>query len=189
MVIKPNVVNTSVKVDRAKWEAIKTRGYKLQDLVDKVFDEVLDIEDLNPTELLENREQLLKEKQLLEQRKKDRLKELEVSAQELETLIEAETSKYNKKIKSIDLSLKLISEDIINEKKELEEKKQLQVRKDDLMVLSKSLKAVHGNYKRDEFQEELSEYCNKYGLSKEEVLTGFGIKPKNINGSINDKKE
>ena len=116
MVIKPNVVNTSVKVDRAKWEAIKTRGYKLQDLVDKVFDEVLDIEDLNPTELLENREQLLKEKQLLEQRKKDRLKELEVSAQELETLIEAETSKYNKKIKSIDLSLKLISEDIINEK-------------------------------------------------------------------------
>mgnify|MGYP000968878174 FL=1 len=52
---------TSVKIDSQKWELVKLRGYKLQDLVDTAFTNIIQNEYTDPEEIEELKKMILKQ--------------------------------------------------------------------------------------------------------------------------------
>lgn len=45
---------TSVKIDNDKWEILKGRGYRLQDILDNAFNNLLDIENKDDKEIMKD---------------------------------------------------------------------------------------------------------------------------------------
>lgn len=163
---------TSVIIDVDKWNTLKARGYKLQDIVDTAFNNLLDI---NLTDNLE----LNKEKDNLKDKKKYLLHDLEEVEKEYNSKITA----IKNEIKDIDFKIRAIEETITdNEKRAAEEKRVSEEKlaeKREHNILFNSIIRGYNNYAATHpkcnvmdfisTDPESTEYCNKYGMSLSEL--------------------
>ena len=61
---------TSVKIDSDKWGILKGRGYRLQDIIDDAFNNLLNIENKDDKELIKDIEELKNKNSAYELEKK-----------------------------------------------------------------------------------------------------------------------
>ena len=163
---------TSVIIDVDKWNTLKSRGYKLQDIVDTAFNNLLDI---NLSDNLE----LNKEKNDLKDKKKYLLQDLEEVEKEYNNRI----SSIKNEIKNIDFKIKAIEETITNNEKQAEEEKRISEEKlNYLRQRNTLLNNIHHKFSRfaesnpnglrmDFFNNdpESKEFCKKYNVTLEEL--------------------
>jgi len=183
-----NIKQTSVNIDIDKWDILKGRGYKLQDIVDNAFNNLLDI---NLTDNLE----LNKELNNLNQKKKYLLNDVEATKNKYDNKINdlknnielLTTEKDNlifdleEEIKNIDFKIKTIEETINTNEKEAEEDKRLseekiaKLRERNIMfnsIYNRFIQYAQSNSNRMDFfnnDPESTEYCKKYGMSLEDL--------------------
>ena len=163
---------TSVIIDVDKWNTLKARGYKLQDIVDTAFNNLLDI---NLTDNLE----LNKEKDNLKDKKKSLLLDLEEVEKEYNskiTVIKNEIKDIDFKIKAIEDTIteneKRAAEDKILAEEKLAEKREHNILFNSILRRFNNYAATDPNCSLMEFLQddsESAEYCNKYGLSLSEL--------------------
>jgi len=103
---------TSVKINKQKKDLAKSRGLKLQDLLDHALDEALGISscDLSQIRIAEIDEEI----KLLEDKKekeiKDCQKKIDILIKGLNEFKEAEEAEFDKKIKSLEFEKEYIKE-------------------------------------------------------------------------------
>lgn len=164
---------TSVIIDVDKWNTLKARGYKLQDIVDTAFNNLLDI---NLSDNLE----LNKEKNDLRDKKKYLLQDLE----EVEKEYNNKINSIRNEIKDIDFKIKAIEETITNNEKQAKEDKKLseeelaKLREHNIMYnnIFDGFRIGYANSNPngslDDYlnnNPEVKEYCNKYDMSLQDL--------------------
>lgn len=163
---------TSVLINVDKWNTLKARGYKLQDIVDTAFNNLLDI---NLTDNLE----LNKEKNDLKDKKKYLLQDLE----EIEKEFDKKITTIKNEIKDIDFKIRAIEETIANNEKQAKEDKKISEEKlAKLKEKNKLFNSIYGNFlayaegnedgsRMDFFNNdpESKLYCEKYDMSLEDL--------------------
>ncbi len=87
---------TTVMVDVEKWALAKSKGYKLQDLVDMALDNILSINRNNSKSLQEEKEDILEDLMLLKKDKEETLQKLDNDINELELRLSLINEKINK---------------------------------------------------------------------------------------------
>lgn len=166
------IKQTSVNIDVEKWNTLKARGYKLQDIVDTAFNNLLDIN------LADNLD-LNKEKNDLIQKKKYLLQDLE----EVEKEYTTKKNDLKSKIHDVDFKLteieKLITgnEEKAKEEERAEEEKRAALIEHNILfnsIVSRFLEyaANNPNGNRMDFfnnDSESKEYCKKYDVTLEDL--------------------
>lgn len=164
---------TSVKIDNDKWEILKGRGYRLQDILDNAFNNLLDIENKDDKEImkdikkLEDKNKSYKlEKENLKKILKNETKKLESKIKELEEnyknkvdVLENKIEENNYKIKE---SKKAIKEYNIKKEEENENNKMIK----DYTDLINKLMVYKGNF-TPEFKLEIQNFGDKWNIKKE----------------------
>lgn len=89
---------TSVKIDNDKWEILKGKGYRLQDILDDAFNNILNIENKNNTELIKSIDKLKNENKFY----KEEIENIKKETSKLESKI----NENNYKIKEFKKAIK-----------------------------------------------------------------------------------
>lgn len=105
---------TSVKINNDKWQILKGRGYKLQDIIDNAFNNLLAIEEKENPELLKELEKLkinLKqydiEKEKINLELENNIKELKAANKIANETIENKINETNFKIRELEKHIKI----------------------------------------------------------------------------------
>jgi small-conductance mechanosensitive channel len=150
---------TTVMVDTEKWEMAKSKGYKLQDLVDTALNNVLSINGYSTTTLQEEKDETLEEIKLMEHNK------------------EKAIQKWDKRIKELEYKLTVIEEKIqknrehdqklqYNHDRKIEWLKERNIMFDNVRTIIKSLVADN---KAPEENSEVQLFMEKYDLKSEDL--------------------
>jgi len=149
---------TSVKIDVEKWEILKNKGYKLQNIVDNAFNNLLDIESYDNKELIKIKED-----------KQQQLKSVEL-------MKEKSILEYDENIKNLKLEIKNL-EDKINKNNELKikEDKKRKYENEKNKELREVERIVYDgeSYIGIEEMEQNStimDYCEKYNITVQSLL-------------------
>ena len=154
-----NIVQTGVKVNKAKWEILKGRGYKLQDIVDNAFNNLLEISVVEPTELLKEKAELEKQLEATEKAKDEYL------------------AKYDNKVKDIYFKINEIEKRIELEEANISIKKAEEEKLEEYNKLYDFFKnEVYGNFRDEDFINKASSYCNKYNEDYTDVVRALNDK-------------
>lgn len=180
---------TSVVINIEKWDTLKARGYKLQDIVDNAFNNLLDIERNDSLELnKEKNDLILKKKECISdiqqlknsfdeniQELEDQLKAVKEDKKLMVGRMEEALKNINFKIKSIDEKIATAEEEAEEEKRLSEEKKAMLQEHNVLLnsIINRYRKYANKNpeepyldfFKNDT---ESKEYCKKYNMSIED---------------------
>lgn len=161
---------TSVIIDGDKWDVLKARGYKLQDIVDNAFNNLLDINLADNLELNKEKNDLIDKKMYL-------IQDLERIEKEYIT----KSTEIKHKIKDVEFKINAIEETIKSNEKQAEEDKRLseeklaKLREHNIMfssIYSRFIRYAESNSNRMDFfnnDPECKEYCKKYNMSLEDL--------------------
>lgn len=147
---------TSVKINEEKWEILKNKGYKLQDILNNAFDLLLEISSDDNLEFVKLKE--------------SKEKELQSKIMQKEHFIK----KIDSEIKDIEISIQILNEKIEknNRKQENKEKhlEELRQRNSDFNKIRILLKTKHINELME--NDEINDFCAKYmeGSDKKEYI-------------------
>ena len=148
---------TSVKIDVEKWEILKNKGYKLQNIVDNAFNNLLDIEAYDNKELTK-----------IKADKEQELKSLIIKKKNM-------IAQYDKDIKSLTMEIKNINDKITeNNELKIKEDEAQRIRKEKNKELYEIEKIViNGNSYMgiDDMKQnaEIVKYCEKYDTDVESL--------------------
>ena len=162
------IKQTSVNINIEKWQILKTKGYKLQDIIDNAFNSLLSLEDDNLTNIIQTKENyLLKIDSLageIEQINKNYGSEIKKIEQEKTNL----KKQYEKDLKNLKTTEKQINKNYESELKKIEQEKELlklQINNlDDNIIQEKQNKAQ--KQKETEYNKLIRMYNHYYGAYK-----------------------
>lgn len=156
-------VTTSIKIDNDKRELAKRRGLVLSDILDQALDIALGIELKESTKLMESKEDLKGQKELLENEKDKFLKDHEIKLENLENEKDQFLKDHETKINEIDFKIKNIDKAlesaIIEDKEEIKQKEYNQ-------LLRRAIKI--GGLDDLDLTKDIEEYADKYEMSDTE---------------------
>lgn len=181
---------TSVIINVDKWNTLKSRGYKLQDIVDTAFNNLLDInlsdnlehnKELN--NLSEKKKHLLNDMENTRKMYDDKIEDINHTLNKVEEEKEIALNNIEKEIKDIDFKIKAIEETIKTNEEAAEEEKRISEEKlNYLRQKNMLLNSIHHNFNRfaksnpnglrmDFFNNdpESAEFCKKYDLTLEDL--------------------
>ena len=158
-------VTTSINIDNEKRELAKRKGLVLSDILDHALDIALGIELKESTILMNDKEDLLQNKEVLEIEKDKFLKDHEDKLQALETEKNLFLKEYENKINEIDFKIKQLDDAlenaIIEDKEETKEKEYIELYR---FVIKNG-----GEIDREpEVILTINKYADKYEMSEEE---------------------
>lgn len=191
------IKQTSVNVDVDKWNILKAKGYKLQDIIEDSFNALLEIEDKEPVELIKQKEYLENKLVVLNSEKDNTEKTLETlikrTAKEYDDKIESTISKlteektkelndlqeekeitlnnYDTKINELKVKINLLSKEVGAERINLIESEKEEIRNKEYNDLYLLLKDYSGNYNNPIVLDRIYIYAEKYDLNPNDVAT------------------
>ncbi|MBQ3415255.1 MAG: hypothetical protein IJH39_07945 [Clostridia bacterium] len=136
---------TSVTIDKDKWDIIKSKGYNLQDIVDNAFNNILDIDGKEPSELLKEKEKV------------------ECEIEQVEKEFKEQEKRYNETLDSLNSYLKELDKKI---KSDVENKE----KEDDYKTMYEIFSQEYGNYKDPNVNKWIVEYSEKYNIDYDGLL-------------------
>lgn len=182
-------VTTSINIDSDKRELAKKRGLVLSDILDQALDIALGIELKESTKLMENKEDLEGQKEILQNEKdkflkdharqvkaleddkeiflKNYLKDHEAKLQSLEDDKESYLKNYDSNISEIDFKLKSIDKAL--EGAIIEDKEDIK-RKEYNKILQMALKSGGVDPRDNELMNAIEGFADKYEMSDKEFI-------------------
>jgi len=182
-------VTTSINIDSDKRELAKKRGLVLSDILDQALDIALGIELKESTKLMENKEDLETQKEILQNEKdkflkdharqvkaleddkeiflKNYLKDHEAKLQSLEDDKESYLKNYDSNISEIDFKLKSIDKAL--EGAIIEDKEDIK-RKEYNKILQMALKSGGVDPRDNELMNAIEGFADKYEMSDKEFI-------------------
>ena len=182
-------VTTSINIDSDKRELAKKRGLVLSDILDQALDIALGIELKESTKLMENKEDLETQKEILQNEKdkflkdharqvkaleddkeiflKNYLKDHEAKLQSLEDDKESYLKNYDSKISEIDFKLKSIDKAL--EGAIIEDKEDIK-RKEYNKILQMALKSGGVDPRDNELMNAIEGFADKYEMTDKEFI-------------------
>ena len=181
---------TSVKIDNEKWEILKGKGYRLQDILDDAFNNLLNIENKDDKELIKDIKKLEDKNQAYELEKENikketsklesKIKELEENYKNKVKLLENKIEGNNYKIKELK---KAIKED--KAKKEQENKNNKLIK--EYTNLIEKLTTYKGKL-TPEFKHEIQNFVDKWNIKKEVKINNI-LYDEYLNKAINRQQD
>lgn len=187
-----NLVTTSIKVDRSKRDLAKAKGLKLQDILDIALDNVLKIESLTNTAVLKEREEAIKELDIVKANKKlavdnlnkelktiettiaesekdykKHIKDLKAKAVAIEDSIKETEKDYNIEISGLDLKIETLEKNATIDIFELEMAKRKENKVKEYNLLLKEYIDNSGDYKDEDMKQKINNYALVYTESKD----------------------
>ena len=182
-------VTTSINIDSDKRELAKKRGLVLSDILDQALDIALGIELKESTKLMENKEDLETQKEILQNEKdkflkdharqvkdleddkeiflKNYLKDHEAKLQSLEDDKESYLKNYDSNISEIDFKLKSIDKAL--EGAIIEDKEDIK-RKEYNKILQMALKSGGVDPRDNELMNAIEGFADKYEMTDKEFI-------------------
>lgn len=157
-------VTTSIKIDNEKRELAKRRGLVLSDILDHALDIALDLELKESTNLMNSKEELLQQIEVIENEKEKFLKDHETKLQNLENEKELYLKNYETNINEIDFKIKGIDQAletaIIEDKEEIKQKEY-----NDLLKRGLEFGGIDNDI---DLIKDIDKFADKYNMGKEE---------------------
>lgn len=177
---------TSVRVNAAKYDLIKIKGYNIQDILDDAFNIILELENDIPEELLVKKEEIenqlvktLKLREIAINENEKKLKEAQYKYKAELKQIEKEReaiNKFNHELNCLKIEQASINKLIHNAAEDTRALTEIQ--EDDFKKLVKIFKDNFTDEKDPEYITAVNDYCSKYNINdpaevKNKVLRSF----------------
>lgn len=156
---------TSVKIDNDKWEILKGRGYRLQDIIDNAFNNLLNINYKDDTELIKEIDKLKDENNQYELEKENLKKTLEDSITKLEDSYKNEISILEGKINENNYKIKELKQAIKKENAKKEQDNKNNECTEDYTNLIEQFLQVDGNLNLIETK--ITSFMDKWNINKD----------------------
>lgn len=169
------IKQTSVNVDINKWNILKAKGYKLQDIIEDSFNAILEIEDKEPVELIKEKEDLESKLKILFSEKETAAEDYDDKIGTIIAELEKEKAKalddIDNKVNEIKLKITAIDNEIANEKDRLKNAEEEATKNKEFNDLFLLLKDYSGNYNNEIVRNKIYLYTEKYDLEPNTVAT------------------